>query len=133
VLQLARLLIDLAEHEALEESVCAINLYGACHARCQLVAIPQEFGTKIDVQLVDSSFAQTFRLHLWFVLGDLGPPFLDACDPYIVGELLPVHDVIESGHRGGFRVFFRLFGWACKTPFHGFLEACEGCCVLRHD
>lgn len=33
MLQFTSLLIDLAEHEALEESVCAIDLDGACHAR----------------------------------------------------------------------------------------------------
>lgn len=133
VLQLARLLVNLTKHEALEESVCAIDLDGARHSRGQLVAIPKKFGTKTDVQLGSSSLTQTFHSHLRFVLGDLDSPFLDACDPYVVGELLAVHDVVESGHGGGFRVLLRLFGWACETPFHGLLEACEGCCVLRHD
>jgi hypothetical protein len=34
VFQLASLLVDLTEHEALEECVGAVDLDGACHACC---------------------------------------------------------------------------------------------------
>lgn len=45
MLQLARLLIDLTKHEALEESVCAVNLDSACHTCRELIAVAQKLGT----------------------------------------------------------------------------------------
>jgi hypothetical protein len=42
VLHLARLLVDLGKHEALEERVHSFDLDTPCHARGQLVAITKE-------------------------------------------------------------------------------------------